>query len=720
MTLALEFGAPRQRPEVPLPNLEPPFRQVIRMLRRQRRLILTCALAGAVLGGIIGLMVPRHYTATAELLTEPQSAVLPAGQSTEVVTPEDEATIQSYVVGLTSRGQLEHVLDSLAADPPLPMTRSSTRLRFLDAKRRALSAWLAKVWATVPDPVRSFFSPPHPRQPTAGIGHSDQDVQAFKQHLHVFQEEGSHVLGVSFSSTDPQMAARGANRVAQLYVDTLYDQKRETTKRALAWIGARIPELKGQVDRAEAVAQAYRAEHGLAQGNQTDTLDQQLADLSRRVTAAEAAVNERQAQLDAVHESSRTGTAPRVQTYASRLAELQLQTLRDELAAAQTASIKARAAEAHLQDLERGAAITRQVYENLLQRREELIEQQQMIAPDVRILSLASPPNRPSSVNPVLFPLPTTIVFLIGGVLVGLLRDRLDESLRSARDVSDALGIQCIGLVPEVRHTRRTRPHQELRSKPFAPYAEAIRSLAASLQLAMPHGKGQAVLVSSSVPREGKTTLAVSLAVYAALIGRRVVLVDLDFRRPAIWREVAGKRRRRLSDMPYQECLSLAAIETVPQLGLDVLPIRRRPAEPLLPFAGGELPRLLIQLRSSYDFVVVDGPPLLAVTEARLLALLVDKVLFAVKWGSTRKDMARNALAVLHDARAFDAGRNGSVAGVVTQVQMNKHAQYRYGDVGESFVRYARYYGKGPSALPPWKGSPPPPARGQDPSKPSL
>ena len=761
MTTGLEFNEARWRHDDLFVDLEPPLKQLIRLIRRRGRLIFILAVIGAVLGGVVGLLIPPRYTATAELVAEPQLPALAPGQAPPLMPPEDESTIQSYVVALTSRGHLERVIASLSHDPPLQTAseRPQRDPHFLDT----VIAWLVETWTTANRALLDILSPLRSPDAAKVAGHMGRDVEAFRQHLHVFQEQGSHVLGVSFTASNPEEAERAANRVAKLYAAAIYDQKRETTQRTLAWINRRIPEMKSEVDRFDSAAQAYQTKRGLAQAGQTDTVDQRLADLNRRVTDAQAELSERQSQRDAVRrvlQHGETGVDTVVQTIDSttlqalrnreaalqqieaqlsatlgvmhprsqevlaqlgavrssiaiavhraasdldaqvKASTLQLQTLRAQLASVQANSADTRGAGARLQDMERGAATIRQVYESLLQQREALIEQQEMISPDVRILSLATPPDRPSSVNPLLFPLPAMVTFLIGGILMAAITDRLDQGLRSARDIRETLGIPCIGLVPKVRRAR-PRLHQHLLSKPFAPYAEAIRSLAAGLKLPMRYAMPQVVLISSSVPREGKTTLAVSLATYAALIGRRVVLVDLDFRRPAIWRAIAGKGNRTASDCADRDHLSLAAIETIPQLGLDVLPVRRRPEDPLLPFAGGELPDLFRQLRSSYDFIVIDGPPLLAVTEARLLASFVDKVLFVVKWGSTRKDMAQNALDLLRDAHVFERQRDEMIVGVVTQVDVNKHARYRYGDTGESFVRYARYYIKNQKALPP-------------------
>jgi len=770
MTFALEVGALRQPIDDPTIGGDPPFRQVIRLLRRRHRLILVVAVSGALLAGIGGLLIPPRYTAKAEIVTEAQAPIPVLG---------DESAVQTHLAALTSPGHLQRVLDSLAHDRPLTQRLNvpGGPGQISDEARRMLTAWLTTAWSTISRPVLNMLpadAPANGPPEARARGPSEPSIEAFERHLLVYQERGSHVLAVTYTSTSPQEAARAANRVAQLYVDGLYDQKRENTHRTLAWIDKRIPEVKAEVERAEAAAQSYRTEHGLASGNQTDVVDQQLADLNHRVTAAEATLAERQARVASLQQLQHGGGAigtlvqaggsailgdlrsrevalaqskaeltatlgemhPRTQAVLAQLQEvrgkisrelgrtagdlraevqtatLELNSLQAQLATAQHTSSEARGDEVHLRDLERGETTIRQVYENLLQRREQLTEQQEMISPDVRILSLATPPDRPSSANPFLFALPALVVFLVGGGLAAVASDRLDQGLRSARDVSESLGIPCIALVPWICRTRKMRPHQHLRAKPFGPYTEAIRSVAASLQLAAPRGLPQAILVSSSVPQEGKTTLAVSLAVYAAMLGRRVILVDLDFRHPAIWREIGGKSDIGLPDRLDGDRLSVAAIRSVSGLGLDVLPVRRRPDDPLLPFVDGELPRLLGQLRGRYDCIVVDGPPLLAVTEARLLAGFVDKVLFLVKWGHTRKDMAQNALRLLRDTRV--PGSGDMIMGVVTQVDMNKHAQYRYGDVGESFVRYAPYYLKGPDAVPPGNALCPLPLSGGD------
>ena len=109
-------------------------------------------------------------------------------------------------------------------------------------------------------------------------------------------------------------------------------------------------------------------------------------------------------------------------------------------------------------------------------------------------------------------------------------------------------------------------------------------------------------------------------------------------------------------------------------------------------FAAEQTPSFMRQLRESYDCVIIDGPPLLGVAEARLLPSIADKLLFVVKWGSTRRDIVQNALNLVRDSCSLEESCNGTQFAIVTQVNLKKHAQYHYGDVGESLVRHRKYF----------------------------
>jgi uncharacterized protein involved in exopolysaccharide biosynthesis/Mrp family chromosome partitioning ATPase len=400
-------------------------------------------------------------------------------------------------------------------------------------------------------------------------------------------------------------------------------------------------------------------------------------------------------------EQKRAYASSELARFDSRIAELKIDIERSRAAvqasvrqrtdAAKPAS-ETREIDQPLQELQQEAVAKGQLYNTLLRRQQEIRDQQETIVPDARILSLATIPDRPSSPNPLLFIFPALIVFLICGSLLAVILERLDRGLRSEREINEALGVPCIGLVPKVAEMNGTWPlHRYLLTNPFAAYAEAFRSIAVTMKLASPLRRPKAILITSSLPGEGKTTLAVSLSVCTALLQQRVLLIDLEFKNPSIPRELEGKAEHGILDLLLNNRQPAEVIQHIPELGLDYLPMNRCFADPLVLFAGAQMPRLLHQLRENYDCVIIDGPPVLGNTETRLFAALADEILFVVKWGSTRREVAQNALNLLRSPGSSAEQQRQPVTALITQVDLKKHARYGYGDVGEYFLNYEKH-----------------------------
>src|SRR3569623_676399 len=197
-------------------------------------------------------------------------------------------------------------------------------------------------------------------------------------------------------------------------------------------------------------------------------------------------------------------------------------------------------AKTRIRALEREAAASALIYSNLQRREKEILNQRGDIGSIARIVSLATPPSQPSSHNPILFILPILIILLAGGSFIAVIMEQSDRGLRSERDVKEALGIPCVGFIPRLSDIRKVKPHQHMLTEPFSAYTEAIRSVVGELWLTTPQRAPRTVLISSSVPGEGKTTAAVSIAVCAAQLGRRVFMIDLDFKRPSVARELGN------------------------------------------------------------------------------------------------------------------------------------------------------------------------------------
>jgi polysaccharide biosynthesis transport protein len=591
------------------------FRELVNLLRRRSRFILTIALCGAMLVFVVGLLIPPKYTAKAQIAIDP-----PSSGTQAAAPPKDDGIIETHIGILLSRDNLERAVTNLLGDPEF-QTAASTVHRI--EKRVADRA---------PQPVSAAHWFPGPSELAHRLkiwigrsgngGEPTLNVDELDRHLTINQEGRSRIIAVRYTSTDPRAATTIANRVAELYVGGQSEQQRTYNNSELARLDSRIAEQKIEVERSSAAVQTFMRQR-------TDTAKQ---------------------------------------------------------------ASDAREADQHLQELERQAVAKAQLYHALLRRQQKIRDQQETITPDAYILSLAAMPQRPSSPNPFLFVFPALIIFLICGSLLAVIQERLDSGLRSEREINEALGVPCISLVPQVAEMDRThRLHQYLLTNPSTAYAEAIRSIAATRPLASPFRTPKVVLITSSLPGEGKTTLAVSLSVCMALLRKRVLLIDLDFKRPSILRELGGKAGQGILDILLKNREPAAVIQHIPQLGLDYLPMNRCSVDPLILFGSEEMSHLLCQLSRNYDCVIIDSQPVLGSTETRLLAAMADEVFFVVKWGSTGRELAQNALNLLRRPGGAPAQQLRHVNALISQVDLKKHARYGYGDAGEYSSDYQEY-----------------------------
>lgn len=560
----------------------------------------------------------------------------------------------------------------------------------------------------------------------------------------------SYLISINFTSADADKAAIIANRIAELYVADQLNSKLSVTNKASSWLQERIASLRDEVRQAEEAVERFRAKHNLFQMQDTSLNDQTLADINREVIVARADLAERQAKLrlirelraaggeglDSVADVTNSGLIQRMREQETELSrqEAELRTLygdrhprmmqlqdekvrlnarirtevdriihalendvkvastrlaaiESQLGGVKNRSVQDREVEVELRELERVAQSSRALYEQFLQRFKETSEQQQIVEPDARIVSVAAPPVVPSTPGPKIFVAAGFAVSFLFGSLLALLLERMDRGLRSAREVEGALGLQTLGLVPRVDRLRRNqRPHQYLREKPLSSYAEAVRGVLTALKLANPDDPPKVVLVTSSLPEEGKTTLAVSLASLVARSQKRVLIIDLDLRHPSVHRELGWQVSAGLVEYMAGERTLQEVIHNDLETGLHFLPVKAHTTTPTDLLESEKMRELLQVCRENYDLVVLDSAPVASVNDTKVAARLADRVVFVVHWGKTIESAARDSLQSLRDAGIEPAGA------VLTQIDLRKHAQYGYGDIGQYYNRSRRYY----------------------------
>ncbi|MDX1541352.1 MAG: polysaccharide biosynthesis tyrosine autokinase, partial [Geminicoccaceae bacterium] len=347
-------------------------------------------------------------------------------------------------------------------------------------------------------------------------------------------------------------------------------------------------------------------------------------------------------------------------------------------------------AEVELRSLTREAEANRELFTTFLTRFNEIMEQQELQEADARIMSSADIPTRPSHPKTALF---TAIAFagsLVIGVLLIFVIERWDADygFRSADEVQSAIGTRALALVPDLtrRETQGVPAEDYVMQRPNSAFAEALQRIRTSLFLSENGRTPRTFLVTSSVPLEGKSTIAAALARQSARSGLKVILIDADLRRPRLHEVIGLANQNGLSEVLTGRANPEAAIKRDEKSGLDFLPAGVGVVSPPDLFRSSTMRILLEEMSAYYDLVIVDSPPVAAVSDSFTLSALVDKSIYVVRWAQTPRNVVLAGIRQMIEAGA-------DIAGVVlSRVDVKKHARYGYADSGYYQGYYRKYY----------------------------
>ncbi len=688
-------------------------------LRRQYGSILLVAFGCALVALLVVAQMEKRYKSTLLLMVE-QPARSPI--ETEIAQGAlRDSFVEGQIYILESNALLREVIrrTDLLADPDYQRQPPSLVRRAIGGVKSLLGLNRPPVADDGPtvDPAEAYA------------------VRVLRKALEVDREGETDVISISVTANGPRKAARIADAVGAAFVDNRERTQLEKANRVSGWLDQRALELQAQLTAAENAVAAYKIENNLMSGTTGVTLsEQQLVELNAELIRTRAELAERRAAYSRAQELIDTGgdiqTLPRVQdsdivatlradliALTRREADLagrnpndpRLPTIRDERAvverqiaeevgrildviANEVRVLEAReqlVAEAlrdaggqsgidsrssvELRELERRAAAYQELYQRYLSNTGLADETVSFLASGVEIVDNASVPLD------AVFP-PTKLIVLFGlifgaglGTVAGLIREAMLPGFMTAGEVTRRLGQPVLASVPVLPDDRA--PIDQVLEEPVSMFSEAVRSLRHGLTHDFDGDTAPVVMLTSSGPGEGKTSLAASIAASASQAELFVLLVDADMRRGGLTRMFGMAGRTGLSELLGPDAPKTSGTIDNRILNLDFLPTGLRVASPTDLIASPAMRTWLDDMRQIYDLIVIDGPPVANMADATALAELSDAVGFVIKWNDTPTEVAEEAL------RRLDPEKLRGVA--LNAVDLRRVASY-----GERYEQY--------------------------------
>jgi succinoglycan biosynthesis transport protein ExoP len=712
---------------------EPHLYDYLLILRKHQWLILSFMLAVVTIVAIATFRMQPVYIATARVEIDHENAnILPF------------PGVDSYDVMMDSENYIE------------------TQTKILTSETLALQTIRNSGLATSSE----FSSPGGPSEALASGSLANQklppELAAFLGSLSVKRVPNSRLMDVSFESTDPQLASRTVNAHIATYIEQNIRSKFDATTQASSWLEERLSELKVKVQKSEDARIAYERQ------NQIWTLDdkqnittQRLADINKELTDAQSERMKKESlyqfaksgNLDAVPQVQNNSTLlellrkrtdlsslyndslsqygpnfPKVQRLQAQLEELDanlekekqkiVAVLESDFREARqretmlTAALDQQKAAANQMAerlveyniLKREAEANKSLYDGLMTKLKETAISAGLRSSNIRIVDPAmipSTPARPAKARNLAL---AFLVGLVGGIGLALMREYLDNTVKTPDDIETLARLPSLAVVPQFAGSNGTgKRHGLLQSfasnghdkrielvaqhLPKSQMSEAFRALRTSILLSQADHPPQVILVTSALPREGKTTAAANLAVTLAQLGDSTVLVDADLRKPGIGRLLnlgSGKYAGLSSYLAGVSSLDLVSVPHPAIPNLVAIPTGPLPPNPADLLSSRRLVEAIAELRTKFKFIVIDSPPIMAATDAVILSVQADGVLLVVRSGETPKEAFTRTRDLLLSVKA-------RILGVVLNAVDSSAPDYYY-----SYRYYPYSYGYGP------------------------
>ncbi len=550
------------------------------------------------------------------------------------------------------------------------------------------------------------------------------------------------IIRISYTDTDPVEARDVVNNLVQAYLDKTVALKSEEASRTVEFVETQLKGVREELDKAEGSLQGYKTSAGVVK---LDTEAEELIKKFSETEKERAGVILQKKQIEfalaSLKEAQRKGSTyspaimrddPLVAGMATRLAELELQkgallsdytkehpavrTIQSQIEeqqrklqatyetsrnnfAKQEIEISRRialyevklkqfpTAERELVRLTRVAKVNGDIYTFLLQKHEEARIAKASTISNINIVDPAITPDRPIKPRKAKNLVLGLLVGCMFGVGLAFFHDYMDDTIKEGDEAKRITGFPILGTIPHIPHDHEGDEGLAetliTYHEPKSSAAEAFRTLRTALHFAGVGREGKTILLTSCYPGEGKTTISTNLAIIQAQTSARVLLMGCDLRRPSLHNMFRSERSPGLSEVLAGDAELAKVIRVTNGVGIDYISAGVLPPNPAELLGSERMVAVMSQLRDSYDFIVIDAPPMLAVADAQVLTPLADLVIVVIEAGRVPRKAGEHMRELLRSTSAH-------VAGVVINDRTGRGFEY-YGSYG---YRYGYgYYG---------------------------
>ena len=687
------------------------LKEFIGIIARRKWLVAAIALLTLLAVILVTLMIKPVYRATSTIQIERNAKQIVSGNTFDAIeSRSDKDFHETQRQLIQSKALARRVINQLGLDT------KDTSLSLVSNIKNALG------------------------MSTVDLSSAARTEALFLDNLTVQPVSNSQLVSINYDSTDPKLAADISNAISKTFVRMNLEKRFDSASYSKEFLTENIQEVRKTLEKSEQALNDYAKQYGIVQdidGESTDThslkkLSEELVKVERERIEAESLYNQaKNADLDnptaiavlsndptlqekgndlavmiadrnARIQRSSSGTSSRIRRLTANIAKLRAEInaqastvvssleskaktaknrqelIRQQLAELKNSAIATQGDSIKYNTLKREVESNQTLYSELLQQLKQVKVASTVGTNNISIIDKAGVPyekHKPKLRNNVAFGL---LLGLMMGMGAAFLREFMDDTLKGSDELERATGLPVLGLLPNIKNQPEEHIALLAHMEPRSPLAEAIRSLRTSLKFSTQYGAPRVTFITSSNPAEGKSSIALNLATAYAQVGSKVLLIDADLRNPSIHHLLKLDNLEGLTNYlaGAGEAVEISRPCLIKQL--RVVTSGPIPPDPVELLSGTRMTELLDVAMNEFDYIIIDGPPVIGLADALVLSNLADATILTIQSGKTRKASLMAALKRLERSSGNIIGTLLSRVDRASNPEYNEDSYYTY------------------------------------------